>query len=159
MNALLLIGAVAAIAWLVFILPVWLGLPSPFTELKRAIRTVGTDSGDVESAAELSNLYEGLRISEVMPSNRSSITDETGGYPDWIEIWNSSDHEINLKGVGLSDDGTSVKFLFPAVTLEADGRVVFRLETRHTETPEVPGLAVARDKRYGRSEVVIYRPA
>ena len=50
MNALLLIGAVAAIAWLVFILPVWLGLPSPFTELKRAIRTVGTDSGDVESA-------------------------------------------------------------------------------------------------------------
>ena len=77
MNALLLIGAVAAIAWLVFILPVWLGLPSPFTELKRAIRTVGTDSGDVESAAELSNLYEGLRISEVMPSNRSSITGAT----------------------------------------------------------------------------------
>ena len=46
-----------------------------------------------------------------------------------------------------------------AALLEADGRVVFRLETRHTETPEVPGLAVARDKRYGRSEVVIDRPA
>ena len=56
MNALLLIGAIAAIAWLVFILPVWLGLPSPFTELKRAIRTVGTDSGDVESAAEISDI-------------------------------------------------------------------------------------------------------
>lgn len=46
-----------------------------------------------------------------------------------------------------------------AALLENDGRVVFRLETRHTETPSVPGLAVARDKRYGRSEVVIYRPA
>ena len=32
MNALLLIGAIAAILWLVFVLPVWLGLPSPFTE-------------------------------------------------------------------------------------------------------------------------------
>ena len=121
MNALLLIGAIAAVLWLVFVLPVWLGLPSPFTELRRASRTVGTDSGEVEGSAELTTGYEGLRISEIMPSNKSSVTDETGGYPDWIEIWNSSNHEINLKGVGLSDDGTSVKFLFPAVSLAADG--------------------------------------
>ena len=91
MNVLLLIGAVAAILWLVFVLPVWLGMPSPFTELKRAFRTVGTESGDVESPAAISDLYSGLKISEIMSSNRASVTDETGGYPDWIEIWNSSD--------------------------------------------------------------------
>ena len=124
MNALLLIGAIAAVLWLVFILPVWMGLPSPFVEVKRAVRTVGTDSGDVEGDASFSNDYAGLKISEIMPSNKASVTDENGGYPDWIEIWNSSDHEINLKGLGLSDDGTSVKFLFPAVTLIPDGRVV-----------------------------------
>ena len=123
-NALLLIGALAAIAWLVFVLPVWIGLPTPFTELKRAIRTIGTESGNVESPSGLTGAYEGLRISEVMPSNKSSVTDETGSYPDWIEIWNSSDREINLKGVGLSDKGTSIKFLFPAVSLVPDGRVV-----------------------------------
>ncbi len=123
-NALLLIGAIAAILWLVFVLPVWIGLPSPFTELKRAVRTIGTESGNVESPSGLTNAYEGLRISEVMASNKSSVTDETGSYPDWIEIWNSSDREISLKGVGLSDKGTSIKFLFPAVTLAPDGRVV-----------------------------------
>ena len=65
MNALLLIGAVAAILWLIFILPVWLGLPSPFAELKRATRTVGTDSGNVDGPAELSGDYTGLVISEI----------------------------------------------------------------------------------------------
>ncbi len=124
MNALLLIGAVAAILWLVFVLPVWLGLPSPFAELKRATRTVGTVSGEVEGEHVLTGGYDGLKISEIMPSNRTSVTDETGGYPDWIEIWNSSDHEINLKGLGLSDDGSSVQFLFPAITLVPDGRII-----------------------------------
>ena len=157
MNALLLIGAVAAIAWLVFILPVWLGLPSPFTELKRAIRTVGTDSGDVESAAEISDIYEGLRISEVMPSNRSSITDETGGYPDWIEIWNSSDHEINLKGVGLSDDGTSVKFLFPAVTLLPDGRTIVYCDNQNQTNVNLPFHAKFKLSSLGET-VYLYDP-
>ena len=67
MNALLLVGALAAILWLVFVLPVWLGLPSPFAEVTRAKRTVATDSGDVESPSEYSGAYEGLKISEIMP--------------------------------------------------------------------------------------------
>ena len=131
MNALLLIGAVAAILWLVLVLPVWLGLPSPFAELRRAVRTIGTESGDVEESAGLSGSYEGLRISEAMASNKAAVTDETGAYPDWIEIWNSSENDINLKGLGLSDDGSSVKFLFPAVTLPADGRVVVFCDNRN----------------------------
>ena len=65
MNALLLIGAIAAVLWLVFVLPVWLGLPSPFTELRRASRTVGTDSGEVEGSAELTTGYEGLRTTRL----------------------------------------------------------------------------------------------
>ena len=58
MNALLLIGAVAAILWLVFVLPVWLGLPSPFAELRRAVRTIGTESGDVEEITGLDSAYD-----------------------------------------------------------------------------------------------------
>ena len=131
MNALLLIGAVAAILWLVFVLPVWLGLPSPFAELRRAVRTIGTESGDVEETTGLDSGYEGLRISEVMASNKAAVTDETGAYPDWIEIWNSSQNDINLKGLGLSDDGSSVKFLFPAVTLPAGGRAVVFCDNRN----------------------------
>ena len=157
MNALLLIGAIAAIVWLVFILPVWLGLPSPFTELKRAFRTVGTDSGDVESPSEYSGTYEGLKISEIMPSNQSSVTDEMGGYPDWIEIWNSSSHDINLKGVGLSDDGTSVKFLFPAVTLVPDGRVIVFCDNQNQSSVNRPFHAKFKLSSLGES-VFLYDP-
>ena len=157
MNVLLLIGAVAAILWLVFILPVWLGMPSPFTELKRALRTVGTESGDVDSPSEISDAYTGLKISEIMPSNRASVTDETGGYPDWIEIWNSSDHDINLKGVGLSDDGTSVKFLFPAVTLVPDGRVIVYCDNENQANVNLPFHAKFKLSSLGET-VFLYDP-
>ena len=157
MNALLLIGAVAAIAWLVFVLPVWLGMPSPFTELRRAARTVGTESGDVEADPELSGVYDGLKISEIMPSNRSAVTDETGGYPDWVEIWNSSDHEINLKGVGLSDDGSSVKFLFPAVTLAPGGRTVVYCDNQNQSNVNQPFHAKFKLSSLGET-VYLYDP-
>ena len=157
MNALLLIGAVAAMLWLVFILPVWLGLPSPFAELNRAVKTIGTASGAVESASKLTSVYDGLRISEIMPSNSASITDETGGYPDWIEIWNSSDHDINLEGVGLSDDGTSVKFLFPAVTLIPDGRVVVYCDNTNQAKADLPFHAKFKLSSLGET-VFLYDP-
>ena len=54
MNALLLVGAVAAIIWLVFILPVWMGLPSPFVELKRAARMSSQDMTEVPMMTEKS---------------------------------------------------------------------------------------------------------
>ena len=157
MNVLLLIGAVAAILWLVFLLPVWLGMPSPFTELKRAFRTIGTESGDVESPAVISEVYDGLKISEIMPSNRASVTDETGGYPDWVEIWNSSDHDINLKGVGLSDDGISVKFLFPAVTLVPDGRIVVYCDNENQASANLPFHAKFKLSSLGET-VYLYDP-
>ena len=157
MNALLLIGAIAAILWLVFILPVWLGLPSPFTELKRAFRTVATESGEVETEAVLTSDYKGLVISELMSSNKYSVTDEFGGHPDWIEIWNSSDHEMNLKGLGLSDDGTSVKFLFPAVTLVPDGRVVVFCDNQNQSNANQPFHAKFKLSSLGES-VFLYDP-
>ena len=157
MNLLLLAGAIAAILWLVFVLPVWLGLPSPFTELSRAAKTVGTDSGNVESAHALTTGYEGLKISEIMSSNQSSVTDETGGYPDWVEIWNDSDHEVNLNGLGLSDDGTSVKFLFPGMTLEAQGRVVVFCDNRNQAIPNSPFHAKFKLSSLGET-VYLYDP-
>ena len=157
MNALLLVGAVAAIIWLVFILPVWMGLPSPFVELKRAARTVGTASGDVEGESGLVSGYEGLRISEIMASNRTSVTDETGGYPDWIELWNDSENEINLKGVGLSDDGTSVKFLFPAVTLLPGGKVLIFCDNRNQTDVNLPFHAKFKLSSLGET-VYLYDP-
>ena len=33
----------------------------------------------------------------------AAVTDENGSYGDWVEIWNSADHEMNLHGIGLSN--------------------------------------------------------
>jgi len=46
----------------------------------------------------------GVLLNELMPSNGSTLTDENGDTPDWIELHNSSSAAINLAGYGLSDN-------------------------------------------------------
>lgn len=96
---------------------------SPWQPLHRATTTVSNPDGSV-TVIHTGIDYSGLHISEVMTSNRSAVPDENGSYPDWVEIWNSTDADINLKGVGLSDRADSIRFLFPDVTLTAGGRTV-----------------------------------
>ncbi len=58
-------------------------------------------------------------INEVMASNSSTIQDRDGDYPDWIELYNSGDSEIDLSGFGLSDDPDDLfKWTFPTTTLQ-----------------------------------------
>ena len=117
MNFILLAGFAALIVLLVMV--------TPKEPIRRATYSSETESGLVgESENEVLGAYTGLVISEVMSSNSTAVTDENGKYADWIEIWNSTDRTINLEGLGLSDKGDRIRFLFPGVSLEADGRVV-----------------------------------
>jgi len=84
---------------------------------------------------EIYGAYDGLVFSEVMTSNSTAVTDENGRYPDWVEIWNSTDRPINLNGLGLSDESDSVRFLFPNVSLEPDGRVIVFCDNTNQSTP------------------------
>ena len=60
-----------------------------------------------------------IAINEIMASNRSTITDEDGDFPDWIEIFNSGNDTVNLEGWGLSDDyDNPFRWTFPRVILE-----------------------------------------
>ena len=128
MNFVLLAGFVALIAIMILITP---KDPTP-----RATYSIGTESGLVgDREGEVAGAYDGLVISEIMSSNSTAVTDENGKYADWIEIWNSTDRIINLKDVGLSDKGDRIRFLFPNISLEADGRVVvFCDNTNETST-------------------------
>lgn len=100
-------------------------LVSPKEHLGRAYYSAGTDSGLADqNGDDQAAYYRGLVISEIMPSNRTSVPDENGEYSDWIEIWNHSDHDIDLANVGLSDSSDAIKFLFPQVTLKAGERAV-----------------------------------
>lgn len=104
----LLIGLAAVLLLLILIFP-----KSPVTVAVNA-----SDENATHSAAT------GLRISEVMSSNKSALPDENGAFGDWVEIWNSTDRPISLKNVGLSEHNDKILFLFPDMTLEADERII-----------------------------------
>lgn len=54
-------------------------------------------------------------INEFMASNASTIADATGGYPDWIELYNATTETVELEGWMISDDlETLDKYTFPA---------------------------------------------
>ena len=57
-------------------------------------------------------------ISEFVASNESSLTDEDGDSPDWVEIHNPTQEVINLNGWYLTDDLNDLeKWEFPSVEL------------------------------------------
>ncbi|MDP8240234.1 MAG: CotH kinase family protein [Candidatus Hatepunaea meridiana] len=57
-------------------------------------------------------------INEIMSNNRTTITDEDGDYPDWIELYNTGPDRVSLRGYGLSDDPDEpFKWVFPNHTL------------------------------------------
>ena len=114
-------------------------LVSPKDPVSRATYTTGTADGHVEGAtAGVSAAYQGLVISEMMPSNQTAVPDENGDYSAWVEVWNSTDAPISLKNVGLSDRNDSIRFLFPDVTLQPDERVVVFCSDTNAAEPGKP---------------------
>lgn len=70
--------------------------------------------------------YKSLMINEICSTNKNSFKDSTGASPDWIEIYNSSDNDIALDGIGLSD-GKNNKFKFTfliGTTISAGGYIL-----------------------------------
>jgi len=61
---------------------------------------------------------QSVQLNEIVSSNASTIFDEDGDYPDWIEIYNSGQSSFQLKGFGLSDDiNKPFEWVFPEVEL------------------------------------------
>lgn len=62
--------------------------------------------------------YSGLVINEVCSSNKESVTDAAGASPDWMELYNGSDEDLILDGIGVSDGAKNkFKFAFPEGTI------------------------------------------
>ncbi len=72
------------------------------------------------------NDYTGLRINEICVSNSDSFSDAAGNSPDWIELYNSAQTDVDLSGFGLSDGKKNLfKYTFPEGTiLPAGGYLV-----------------------------------
>ena len=148
-NLILLAILAAAVVLLVLV--------TPKEPLRRAVYSTGTESGEVEGEHRHLSQYDGLVISEIMAANATAVTDENGEYPDWVEIWNTTENAINLEGVGLSDRGDSIRFLFPAVTLQPDGRTIVFCSNTNQSNPSQPFHAKFKLSSVGET-VYLYDP-
>lgn len=68
-------------------------------------------------------ISQSIVINEIMADNQSTIADEDGDFPDWIELYNTSDLTINMSGLSLSDDETA-KWFLPDLTLTSKGHLL-----------------------------------
>ncbi len=83
------------------------------------------------SKTELAEAYNNdmtkLVISEVMTSNGGVWVNGQNEKSDYLELYNGTDKAINLKGYGLSDDATTVKWRFPDYELASHSYLVVSL--------------------------------
>lgn len=63
-----------------------------------------------------------LTINEFQASNSTTIADESGAYPDWIELYNAEPEALDLAGFTLSNDlETPALHTLGALSVEAGG--------------------------------------
>jgi hypothetical protein len=91
-----------------------------------------------------------LVINEVLWSNQNGLRDETGGTPDWIELFNPLASDLRLDGYGLTDTAISpYRWVFTNTVLKAgqfllvlaDGRNVIPQPLTPTAPESLKGLA------------------
>ena len=68
---------------------------------------------------------DSLRLNEIMLSNKGSVPDGSGDYPDWVEIYNGGSEAADISGFGLSDSLLEgPKYVFPAGTVLESGEFI-----------------------------------
>jgi hypothetical protein len=77
-------------------------------------------------------------ITELMPSNKGSVTDAKGDYTDWIEIYNPTSKAINLAGFALSDNLKKPrKSVLPSYMLDAGQYVIVYADKGQSTSDEL----------------------
>ena len=107
-----------------------------FTSVYFAEPSPGSANGGAysETFSSLKLPESGLRINEFMMKNIATLFDEDGDCPDWVEIYNSSDKPVSLKGYGLSDSFSKpLKWKFPDIKLGAGEYLIVLLSGKDRE--------------------------
>lgn len=79
----------------------------------------------------------GLVINEYQAINETTAQDQWGAFGDWVEIYNNSNHPINLNGYFLSDKVSKPTiFQFPDTTIQPDDYIIVWCDKKITD----PGL-------------------
>lgn len=86
-------------------------------------------------SVDIKNNAAGLQINEVMSSNGGVIADSEGNVYDWVELYNGTDQDINLKNYRLSDVKYS-KWVFGDEVIKAKSYLVVFLSGNSKATTQ-----------------------
>ncbi len=76
-------------------------------------------------------------LSEFIADNNSTLLDEDGAAPDWVEIWNSTSGSVNLAGYYLTDDpSVPNKWAFPSWTLNSGSYLLAFASQKNRRPPQ-----------------------
>ncbi|MBK7230798.1 MAG: CotH kinase family protein [Saprospiraceae bacterium] len=76
--------------------------------------------------SQLTNIEQGaILINELLASNQNGALDEQGEYEDWMELYNTTDRDISLKGLHLSDNpDNALKYALPDTIIHAKSYLI-----------------------------------
>ncbi len=75
-------------------------------------------------------------INEIMASNDTTIADEDGDYPDWLELVNTNSWDVSLKGYFLTDDKDEPnKWVFPDTMIKGNGYLLIWASKKDRKGP------------------------
>jgi hypothetical protein len=90
-----------------------------------------------------------LRINEFMADNKFTLEDpeETGEFPDWIEIYNSGQTEVSLDGLYLTDDPANPTrhAISPGLTIPPSGFMIFLADNDPKQGKQHLNFALSRN--------------
>lgn len=101
-----------------------------------------------------------ILISEFMASNRQSLPDEDGDFPDWIELVNSTRTPVNLANWSIADLASASKgkrWIFPSTNLPPQSYLVLFASGKDRRAPGRPLHANFKLNRDGDG-LVLYSP-
>lgn len=91
-------------------------LPSPMKE------------NSIDKLKKLELDKQDIIINEYLSHNKGISHANNGGCYDFVELYNNSNEDINLKGLSLTDDEKNLnKFIFPDAVIKAKGYLVIYL--------------------------------
>ena len=81
-----------------------MGMLLSITAMKRALCRSILTALLLGFSASVAGAADTLLITEFMAANKSTLADEDGVHPDWIELFNPGNAPVNLDGWSLTDD-------------------------------------------------------
>lgn len=131
----------AALLAAAMLVPVFAGCGSEQSSLSTDATDASTSATTTQKPGEPSNPNaepsipkEGeIVVTELMTSNKATLADAFGEFPDWFELYNATDRALSLKGCFLSDSQSKpYQYECPDVTLGAGEYLLFFASGRGT---------------------------